>query len=94
LERIAIQFATELRAAARQTGGLGERSLNDLRDILTDTLAKVRDEVFTGAESQGRDTTTAAPESEEAAGTPGAEQTTGTEATGEHGPTGRPEQTD
>ena len=39
LERMAIQFATELRAAARQTGNIGERSLNDLRDILTDTLA-------------------------------------------------------
>ena len=46
LERIAIQFATELRAAAKQTGNIGERSLNDLRDILTDTLAKVRTEVF------------------------------------------------
>ena len=46
LERMAIQFATELRAAAKQTGDLGERSLSDLRDILTDTLAKVRVEVF------------------------------------------------
>ena len=47
LERMAIQFATELRAAARQAGNVGERSLSDLRDLLTDTLAKVRDEVFT-----------------------------------------------
>jgi DNA-binding PadR family transcriptional regulator len=54
LERMAIQFATELRAAATQTGNIGERSLNDLRDILTDTLAKVRDEVF--AESSRRGT--------------------------------------
>jgi DNA-binding PadR family transcriptional regulator len=46
LERMALQFATELRAAARQTGDIGERSLSDLRDILTDTLAKVRVEVF------------------------------------------------
>ena len=46
LERIAMQFASELRAAAKQTGDLGERSLNDLRDILTDTLARVRTEVF------------------------------------------------
>jgi DNA-binding PadR family transcriptional regulator len=46
LERMAMQFATELRAAAKQTGNLGERSLNELRDILTDTLAKVRTEVF------------------------------------------------
>jgi DNA-binding PadR family transcriptional regulator len=47
LERMAMQFATELRAAARQTGNLGDRSLNELRDILSDTLAKVRSEVFT-----------------------------------------------
>jgi DNA-binding PadR family transcriptional regulator len=46
LERMAMQFATELRAAAKQTGNVGERSLSDLRDILTDTLAKVRTEVF------------------------------------------------
>jgi DNA-binding PadR family transcriptional regulator len=49
LERLAIQFANELRTAAKETGNLGERSLNDLRDILTDTLAKVRDEVFGNA---------------------------------------------
>jgi hypothetical protein len=48
---MAIQFATELRAAAKQTGDLGERSLNDLRDILTDTLAKVRAEVFSDTAS-------------------------------------------
>jgi DNA-binding PadR family transcriptional regulator len=46
LERMAMQFAAELRAAARQTGNLGDRSLNELRDILSDTLAKVRTEVF------------------------------------------------
>jgi DNA-binding PadR family transcriptional regulator len=46
LERLAMQFATDLRAAAKQAGDVGERSLNDLRDILTDTLAKVRVEVF------------------------------------------------
>ena len=54
LERMAMQFATELRAAARQTGNLGERSLNDLRDILTDTLAKVRAEVFADAGPGGK----------------------------------------
>ena len=46
LERMAMQFATELRAAARQTGNVGDRSLTELRDILTDTLARVRSEVF------------------------------------------------
>jgi DNA-binding PadR family transcriptional regulator len=61
LERMAIQFATELRAAAKQTGDLGERSLNDLRDILTDTLAKVRAEVFsdTGAGTKSSETDSA-----------------------------------
>jgi DNA-binding PadR family transcriptional regulator len=53
LERMAMQFATELRAAARQTGNIGERSLNDLRDILTDTLAKVRAEVFSDTQASG-----------------------------------------
>ena len=52
LERMAMQFATELRAAARQTGNLGDRSLNELRDILTDTLARVRSEVFTDPEAK------------------------------------------
>jgi DNA-binding PadR family transcriptional regulator len=52
LERMAMQFATELRAAARQTGNLGDRSLNELRDILTDTLAKVRSEVFTDPDAK------------------------------------------
>lgn len=52
LERMAMQFATELRAAARQTGNLGDRSLTELRDILTDTLARVRSEVFTEPKAQ------------------------------------------
>lgn len=52
LERMAMQFATELRAAARQTGNVGDRSLNELRDILTDTLTRVRSEVFTGPEAK------------------------------------------
>ena len=58
LERMALQFANELRAAAKQTGNIGERSLNDLRDILTDTLAKVRAEVFSDTQSGGSATET------------------------------------
>jgi DNA-binding PadR family transcriptional regulator len=52
LERMAIQFATELRTAAKQAGNVGERSLNDLRDILTDTLTKVRVEVFADGDTK------------------------------------------
>ncbi len=55
LERMAMQFAAELRAAARQTGNLGDRSLNELRDILSDTLAKVRTEVFGTASAPSAD---------------------------------------
>jgi len=55
LERMAMQFATELRSAAKQAGDIGERSLSDLRDILTDTLAKVRVEVFSDTDPGSTD---------------------------------------
>jgi DNA-binding PadR family transcriptional regulator len=54
LERLAIQFANELRSAAKQAGDVGERSLSDLRDILTDTMAKVRSEVFSEGTAQAQ----------------------------------------
>ncbi len=76
LERMAMQFATELRAAAKQTGNVGERSLSDLRDILTDTLAKVRTEVF-----DTRTADSAADSRDEARG-PAADGDAGTGATG------------
>jgi len=74
LERMAIQFATELRAAARQTGNIGERSLSDLRDILTDTLAKVRDEVFADASRRGTDQPDEPPEAAGPAGESGTDE--------------------
>ena len=80
LERMAMQFATELRAAARQAGDVGERSLSDLRDILSDTLAKVRDEVFTDL-----GTDQAASDSDSSAATPGS---TSPPAPGEDGSPG------
>jgi len=67
LERMAMQFATELRAAARQTGNLGERSLTDLRDILTDTLSRVRTEVF---DDRAAEAGTGSGDSDEAGATP------------------------
>jgi DNA-binding PadR family transcriptional regulator len=48
LERLAIDFARELRSAAWHTGQVGEDSLGDLREILEDTLSRIRDEVFGG----------------------------------------------
>jgi DNA-binding PadR family transcriptional regulator len=49
LERLAIDFARELRTAAWHTESVGENALGDLRAILEDTLSRVRDEVFGGA---------------------------------------------
>ena len=51
---MAVSFANELRSAAKQAGTMGERSLGDLRDILTDTLAKVRLEVFPEDKADGQ----------------------------------------
>ena len=86
LERMAMQFATELRAAAKQTGNVGERSLNDLRDILTDTLAKVRADVFpdAGPGSKAPDSESAGPaegtsEAEAASNSADADDKPGTE---------------
>jgi DNA-binding PadR family transcriptional regulator len=46
LERLASEFARELRSAAGHAGDIGEGALGDLREILSDTLARIRDEVF------------------------------------------------
>ena len=48
LERLASDFARELRSAAGHAEDIREGALGDLRDILADTLARIRDEVFTG----------------------------------------------
>lgn len=48
LERLASDFARELRSTAGHAEDIREGALGDLRDILADTLARIRDEVFTG----------------------------------------------
>jgi DNA-binding PadR family transcriptional regulator len=48
LERLASEFAQELNSAAGHAGDVGEGALGDLRDILSDTLARIRDEDFPG----------------------------------------------
>jgi hypothetical protein len=49
LERLAVDFGRELRKAAWNTESVGENALGDLRSILEDTLARIKDEVFRGA---------------------------------------------
>jgi DNA-binding PadR family transcriptional regulator len=49
LERLAVDFGRELRKAAWNTESIGENALGDLRSILEEALARVRNEVFRGA---------------------------------------------
>ena len=48
LERLAVDFARELRRAAWNTESIGENALGDLRSILEDALARIKNEVFGG----------------------------------------------
>jgi DNA-binding PadR family transcriptional regulator len=48
LERLAVDFARELRKAAWNTESVGENALGDLRSILEDALARIKNEVFGG----------------------------------------------
>ncbi len=49
LERLAVDFARDLRRAAWNTESVGENALGDLRSILEDALARIKNEVFRGA---------------------------------------------
>jgi DNA-binding PadR family transcriptional regulator len=52
LERLAVDFARELRKAAWNTESIGENALGDLRSILEDALTRIKDEVFGNAEPE------------------------------------------
>ena len=54
LERLASDFARDLTSAAGHAGDIGEGALGDLRDILADTMARIRDEVFTSPRDRDR----------------------------------------
>jgi DNA-binding PadR family transcriptional regulator len=54
LERLAINFASQLRSAAWHTEALGTDKLSELRAILEDTMTRIRDEVFS-VPDQGHD---------------------------------------
>ena len=60
LERLAINFASQLRSAAWHTEALGTDKLSELRAILEDTMTRIRDEVFTTPD-QGHDPGTGNP---------------------------------
>jgi len=46
LERVAIQFTTDLRRLAMQSSAVGENVITDLRVILEDALERIRSEIF------------------------------------------------
>ena len=63
LERLAIDFARELRKAAWNTESVGENALGDLRSILEDALTRIKAEVFGGgAVQEGADPQDPGPE--------------------------------
>lgn len=57
LERLAKEFATDLRKVAWDSGALGGDVILTLRDILEDTLDRIRTEVFGQHEETGEETT-------------------------------------
>jgi DNA-binding PadR family transcriptional regulator len=54
LERLAVDFAIQLRKAAWNTESVGDNALGDLRSILEDTLTRIKDEVFRGSDAPSR----------------------------------------
>src|SRR5262249_1772436 len=65
LERLAVDFARDLRKAAWDTESIGENALGDLRSILEDALTRIQDDGFGGAKGradQRRGDSTPAPE--------------------------------
>jgi len=63
LEHLARDFATDLRKVAWDSGALGSDVLSDLRNILEDTLDRIRTEVF-GHTEDGEPAQPASPEAE------------------------------
>ena len=59
LERLAVQFTSDLRKLAMQSSAAGENVISDLRTILEDALERIKSEIFgagRGGEPQAEDT--------------------------------------
>ena len=55
LERLAVQFTSDLRRVAMQSSSAGENVISDLRTILEDALERIKSEIFgSGSEAAGR----------------------------------------
>jgi hypothetical protein len=83
---MALDFAKELRAAAWHTETVGADAASGLRDILEDTLTRIKDEIFGGAGQQPPGTEGGSWEAASAAQEDTAEEETGTREAGRPGP--------
>jgi hypothetical protein len=63
LDRLASDFARDLSHVAGHAGDLGEGALGDLKNILADTLSRIRDEVFAPGRDAEAPADAAAPDS-------------------------------
>jgi DNA-binding PadR family transcriptional regulator len=52
LERVAIQFTSDLRKLAMQSSAVGENVISDLRTILEDALERIKSEIFGPGQEQ------------------------------------------
>jgi DNA-binding PadR family transcriptional regulator len=64
LERLAVQFTTDLRRVAMQSSVVGENVISDLRTILEDALERVKSEIFGAGGHPGQEPTDDAPKQE------------------------------
>jgi hypothetical protein len=67
LERVAVQFTSDLRRVAMQSSAAGENVITDLRTILEDALDRIKSEIFGPGHEDAEGT---GPGTAEAAGSP------------------------
>jgi DNA-binding PadR family transcriptional regulator len=61
LERVAVQFTTDLRKLAMQSGVVGENVITDLRTILEEALERIKTEIFGPEQGPGSEAEAPAP---------------------------------
>jgi hypothetical protein len=54
LERLAVQFTSDLRRVAMQSSATGENVISDLRTILEDALERIKSEIFRSGQETAR----------------------------------------
>ena len=83
LERLAVQFTSDIRRLATQSTSAGENVISDLRSILEEALERIKTEIFGSSHEPGRRPTAGmqdAPGPHDAADQPSAEGTDAPEA--------------